>query len=312
MTFPSRRERYRGALLGLAAGDALGTTLEFAPRDVHPPVTDMVGGGPFALAPGQWTDDTSMALCLAASLIESSDFDPVDQMSRYVRWWRHGYMSSTGSCFDIGGTTAAAMARFEREGTAFAGSTDPYSAGNGSLMRLAPVVLRYAHAPEEALARAADSSRTTHAAPEAVDACRYFASLLLGALSDVDKEDLLDAGFMPNVNGWSATSLSPQVAAIAAGSFKRKERREIRSSGYVVHTLEAALWAFHSSTTFRDGAVLAVNLAEDADTVGAVYGQIAGAYYGEHGIPTAWLTQLACRREIEELADGLLQRSRPT
>jgi ADP-ribosylglycohydrolase len=125
---PTGRDRYRGALLGLAVGDALGTTLEFAPRGVHPSVTDMVGGGPFALAPGAWTDDTSMALCLAASLIESSDFDPVDQMSRYVRWWRDGYMSVTGSCFDIGETTAAALARFEREGIAFAGSTDPQSA----------------------------------------------------------------------------------------------------------------------------------------------------------------------------------------
>ena len=305
MTVPTRRERYRGAMLGLAVGDALGTTLEFARRDAHPPVTDMVGGGPFGLGPGQWTDDTSMALCLAASLIESSDFDPVDQMSRYVRWWRSGYMSATGSCFDIGATTAAALARFEREGVAFAGSADSRSAGNGSLMRLAPVVLRYANAPEEALARAVDTSRTTHAAPDAVDACCYFASLLLGTLADVDKHDLLDTDFSPQCGG--SLSLSPPVAAVAAGSFKRKERHEISSSGYVVHTLEAALWSFHNSTTFRDGALVAVNLADDADTVGAVYGQLAGAYYGEQGIPAAWLKQLALGQEIAALAERLLE-----
>ena len=305
---PSRRERYRGALLGLAVGDALGTTLEFAQRDVRPPVTDIVGGGPFDLQPGQWTDDTSMALCLAASLIESSGFDPVDQMSRYLRWWRSGYMSATGSCVDIGSATADALVRFERAGMAFAGSMDPHSAGNGSLMRLVPVVLRYAQAPEEALARAADSSRTTHGAPEAVDACRYFASLLLRVLADADKADVLDTDFSWAGSSWVA-AISPRVAAVAAGSFKRKERHQISSSGYVVHTLEAALWAFHHSTTFREGALLAVNLADDADTVGAVYGQLAGAYYGEQAIPEAWLQTLARRQEIEALAEGLLEKA---
>ena len=221
MTQPTRSDRYRGALLGLAAGDALGTTLEFAPRDAHPPVTDVIGGGPFKLKPGQWTDDTSMALCLAASLVESSEFDPSDQMTRYVRWWRDGYMSATGSCFDIGRTTADALARFEREGVAFAGSTDPHAAGNGSLMRLAPVVLRYAHAPADALARAADSSRTTHAAAEAVDACRYFAALLLGVLSGVAKPELLKPDFTPHGSGWSAAALSPRVGDVLPGTERR-------------------------------------------------------------------------------------------
>ena len=310
MTPPTRRDRYRGAMLGLAAGDALGTTLEFAPRDAHPPVTDIIGGGPFKLKPGQWTDDTSMALCLAASLIESPDFNPADQMSRYVRWWREGYMSATGSCFDIGRTTTDALARFEREGVAYAGSTEPHSAGNGSLMRLAPVVLRYAHAPADALQRAADSSRTTHAAAEAVDACRYFAALLLGALAGVTKEELLKPDFAPDDSGWPAATLSPRVGEVAAGSYKNKPRGDISSSGYVVHTLEAALWAFEQTTTFRNGAILVVNLAGDADTVGAVYGQIAGAYYGEQGIPPAWRECLARRSEIEGLADRLEEASR--
>jgi ADP-ribosyl-[dinitrogen reductase] hydrolase len=123
------RDRYRGALLGLAAGDALGTTLEFKPPGSFEPIEDMVGGGPFGLRAGQWTDDTSMALCLAESLVERGGFDPTDQMRRYVRWWREGVWSSTGSCFDIGVTTRSALRRFEETGEPLAGSTDPHSAG---------------------------------------------------------------------------------------------------------------------------------------------------------------------------------------
>lgn len=232
--------RFRGALVGLAVGDALGTTLEFHLRDLFPPLTDMIGGGPFDLPAGHWTDDTSMALCLAESLIECGGFDAVDQMRRYLRWYREG----------------------------------------------------------EAAARAADSSRTTHAADEAVDACRWFAALLVGALNGVSKQQLLAPDFAPEV-------VSPAIAAIRAGSYKTKTRAQIKSSGYVVHTLEAALWAFHATDTFREGALLAVNLGDDADTVGAVYGQIAGAHYGVEAIPAEWVARLYRRDDIVALADRL-------
>ena len=165
------RKRFRGALLGLAAGDAVGTTLEFTFPGTFEPITDMVGGGPFELEPGQWTDDTSMALCLAASLVECDGFNGIDQMKRYVFWWREGYMSSTGTCFDIGNTVSAALSKFERNpAEAFHGSTDPMTAGNGSLMRLAPIPLAFYNDPEIAIAMAAQSSRTTHGAAVAVDA----------------------------------------------------------------------------------------------------------------------------------------------
>jgi len=135
------KDRYRGSLVGLAVGDALGTTVEFKRPGTFEPVTDITGGGPFGLAPGEWTDDTSMALCLAASLLEQQGFDPNDQMQRYVRWYREGYFSCTGHCFDIGNTVAAALGRFEKNGDPYAGSKDPSTAGNGSIMRLAPVAL---------------------------------------------------------------------------------------------------------------------------------------------------------------------------
>src|SRR5262249_48419092 len=156
--------------------------LEFRHPGSFAAIEDMVGGGPFQLEPGQWTDDTSMALCLAESLIERLGFDPADQMERYVRWYRPGHLSSAGWCFDLGGTTSAALHGFMHDGQPYAGSEDSHSAGNGSIMRLAPVPLFFAATPEEAIARAADSSRTTHGTREAVDACRYLAALLVGTV----------------------------------------------------------------------------------------------------------------------------------
>lgn len=299
---PTLRDRYRGALLGLAAGDALGTTLEFKPPGTFTPIADMVGGGPFNLAPGQWTDDTSMALCLAESLIESSGFDPMDQLSRYLRWKRNGHHSSTGTCFDIGGTVLAALARFERHSKPWSGSTDEFSAGNGSIMRLAPVPLFFASAPEVAIARAADSSRTTHGAQEAIDACRYMAGLILGALQGRSKKDLLAPLFTPVLGLWAREPLAPKIHDIAAGSFLHREPPDVRGTGYVVDSLEAALWAFARSTSFEHGALLAVNLGDDADTTGAVYGQIAGAFYGVDAIPAPWRDKLAHLDAIEHLA----------
>jgi ADP-ribosyl-[dinitrogen reductase] hydrolase len=277
--------KFRGGLLGLAIGDALGTTLEFRSPGTFDPISDMVGGGPFGLEPGQWTDDTSMALCLAESLVESGGFDPEDQMRRYLKWFREGYLSSTGHCFDIGNTVHSALSHFEATGDPYSGPTDPHSAGNGSLMRLAPVPLFFARDPQWAIERAADSSRTPHGAREAVDACRCFAGLILGALQGSSKEELLSKIYAPIPGLWEKDHLAPKILEIAEGSFKIKEPPIIRGGGYVVDSLESALWAFHKSEDFRRGALLAVNLGDDADTTGAVYGQLAGAYYGEEGIP---------------------------
>ena len=187
------RSRFQGCLLGLAAGDALGTTLEFMRPGSFTPIDDIVGGGPFDLAPGEWTDDTSMALCLAESLIQKAGFDPIDQLERYVRWYRTGYLSSNGRCFDIGITTSGALHRFERTRMPFPGPDAPHTAGSGSLMRLAPVPMFYARHHVFALDYCADSSRTTHAAPQAIDACRYYGALLLGALQGQTKELLLSS-----------------------------------------------------------------------------------------------------------------------
>jgi ADP-ribosyl-[dinitrogen reductase] hydrolase len=302
-----RRSRYRGALLGLAAGDALGSTVEFERPGTFEPLTTIVGGGPFRLRPGEWTDDTTMAMCLAESLIARDGFDPVHQSETYLRWYREGRWSVKGRCFDIGTTTRRGLERFERARQPYSGPTDPTAAGNGSIMRLAPVPLLFARRPAEAIARSGDSSRTTHGSAVCVDACRYLGGLIVAALDGVPKDRFLANEYEPVAEDWQRRPLTEKVAAVAAGSFKAKEPPEIRGTGYVVDSLEAALWAFHKTGTFRDGALLAVNLGDDADTTGAVYGQIAGAYYGEEGIPAEWRSILAMGEQIVEMADRLYE-----
>jgi len=275
-------------MMGLAVGDALGTTLEFRAPGSFQPIDDMVGGGPFGLKPGQWTDDTSMALCLAESLVERNGFDPKDQLRRYVRWVSAGHHSSTGICFDIGNTISDALATFRQTGHPFCGSTDPDRAGNGSLMRLAPAPLFYAGNPVEAIKYAAESSRTTHGATAAVDACRYMACLIVTALQGAGKSAILSPDPCPEPGYWMNHPLVPEIEEIRQGSFRDREPPAIKGLGYVVNCLEAALWAFDRTNTFREGCLLAVNLGDDADTTGAVYGQLAGAFYGQQGIPESW------------------------
>jgi ADP-ribosyl-[dinitrogen reductase] hydrolase len=205
----------------------------------------MVGGGPFKLEKGQWTDDTSMALCLAESLVVRRAFDARDQMERYTRWWGEGYLSSNGRCFDIGNTVSQALRRYAHTGDPFSGPTGPYTAGNGSLMRLAPVPLFFASKPRTAIQLSAESSRTTHGATTCLDACRYFAGLLIGALQGVGKEELLSPRYTPIAHLWEQEPLCPEIDKVAAGSFKRKRQNEVCGSGYVVESLEAALWAFN-------------------------------------------------------------------
>lgn len=302
-----RKNRFVGCLMGLAVGDAVGTTLEFQAPGTFEPIDDMVGGGPFDLQAGEWTDDTSMALCLAASLVEKPGFDPIDQLNRYCRWQREGYMSSNGTCFDIGNTVRSALDNYRMHRRADSGSRDPKSAGNGSIMRLAPVPMYFGSDAQAAIDYSGRSSLTTHGATTCVDACRYLGGLLWGALNGATKEELLSKNFSPASDSWASGLLCPPIAEIANGSFKRKQPPEIRGSGYVVASLEAALWAFHSSDTFRDGCLLAVNLGDDADTTGAIYGQIAGAYYGASSVPAPWAEKLARKSLLMEMTEKLMQ-----
>ncbi len=299
------RDRFRGSMLGLACGDALGTTVEFMIRGCFEPLTTIVGGGPFGLKAGEWTDDTSMALSLAESLLSNEGMNLTDQLERYTFWWKHGENSVTGECFDIGNTVKGALINYVKTGEQYSGSTDPSSAGNGSIMRLAPVPLFYSsEALPAVMKQCAESSRTTHGAAEAVHACELLGALICSALRAVDKETVLKLGedFLKYV-----PDSSSQIQEIAQQAYIDKEVSEIRGSGYVVRSLEAALWCFFHSDSFEEGALKAVNLGDDADTTGAVYGQIAGAFYGESGIPRSWLDVLAWRKKITLLADKIYE-----
>lgn len=298
MSVTSELDRYRGCLVGLACGDAVGTTVEFKARGSFPPVTGMTGGGPFRLSAGEWTDDTSMALCLAHSLVYRKGFDPVDQMNRYCNWWNYGYMSSTGNCFDIGATVATALKRYLDNTDPFAGSSDPHTAGNGALMRLAPVAMFYARRDADLFTFAADSTRTTHGAREAIECSRLFALQLQAALSGAPKEALFEIDY--------PEPLSEKLIPLARGTYRGKAESEVRGTGYCVASLEAALWCFHQTDSFEAAILKAANLGDDADTTAAICGQIAGAHYGMAGIPAHWIDQLAMRDDIIGLAGSLL------
>src|SRR5262245_20086045 len=304
------RDRQRGMLLGLAIGDALGAAVEFAVPETFEPVTGYRGGGPHGLEPGEWTDDTSMALALADSIADVG-WELNDQAERYLTWWRTGAYSVNGRVFDIGTTTVAALQRFQRSGDArTSGDPSEFASGNGSIMRLAPVPLAYARLFPVRLGmlveRATKSSRPTHASPQCLSACAYFAVVLAGLVHGLPREEVLHPDWQPLQRLREFFPLHVEIEEVARGSFRVREPPEIRGSGYVVKSLEAALWAFQGAADFRHAVLRAVNLGDDADTTGAICGQLAGAYWGESGIPAEWRDGLAGRALIEHALEGLL------
>jgi ADP-ribosylglycohydrolase len=302
------RDRQRGAIYGLAVGDALGAAVEFSPPGSFEPVTGFRGGGPPGLAPGEWTDDTSMALALADSICECG-WDLDDQAKRYLAWWRTGTYSVNGRVFDIGTTTARALQRFRESGDARrSGDPAPHASGNGSIMRLAPVSVAYVGLfPEqmgELVRRLTESSLPTHASPQCQSACAYLGVVLCGLLCGLSRERVLDPEWRGLREVHESFPLHPEVLEVAKGSFRRASPE---GSGYVVRSLEAALWAFHDATDFREAVLRAVNLGDDADTTGAVCGQLAGACFGESGIPEDWRLGLAGRGQIDPIVERLVR-----
>lgn len=305
-------DRRRGALLGLAIGDALGAAVEFRRPGTFAPVTGYRGGGPHGLNAGEWTDDTSMALALADSLA-TVGWDLNDQADRYVAWYRHGTYSVNGRCFDIGGATAAGLTEYMRTGdAASAGGTSERSAGNGSIMRLAPVPIYFAalypNRVADLIGYGRDSSLPTHRVGQATSACAYMTLLLAALMAGESRTDVLDPHW-PMLNVLAATvAIHPDIQEVIAGGFRR-EPPAIQGSGYVVRSLEAGLWALSRSDDFASAVLAAVNLGDDADTTGAVCGQLAGAHWGASGIPDELLDGLAKREMIESAADRLIERS---
>ena len=303
-------DRRRGALIGLAVGDALGAAVEFSSPGSFAPVTRYRSGGTHGLDAGEWTDDTSMALALADS-IASVGWDLNDQAERYVQWMKHGKYSVNGRCFDVGITTSRALHTFmESRDATLSGSRSESASGNGSIMRLAPVPIRHADLyPDriEEFSRLADeSSLPTHASEQCRSACRYLATVLAALVRGEDRRAVLSPDWKPlhTLNG--IQPLHPLVQEVAQGSFRQKQPPDIEGSGWVVKSLEAALWAFHGADTFEDAVLRAVNLGDDADTTGAICGQLAGAFWGESNIPEPLRSGLVRMDMLENALAGIL------
>jgi ADP-ribosylglycohydrolase len=304
------QDRQRGMLMGLAIGDALGAAVEFMPPGSFPEVTGYLGGGPHGLNPGEWTDDTSMALALADS-IGKVGWNINDQATRYLAWLNTGAYSVNGRCFDIGNTTWEGLARFQETGdAATSGNPDSKACGNGSIMRLAPVPIAFAFMFPDKLefliGRAVSSSRPTHASPQCLSACAFFSVILAGLVNGLPRQEVLATDWEPMQRARQIFPFHPEIEEISSGSFRRKQPPTIKGSGYVVKSLEAALWAFHDGQDFREAVLKAVNLGDDADTTGAVCGQLAGAFWGESGIPEEWRDGLDRRDMIEGALKSLL------
>jgi ADP-ribosyl-[dinitrogen reductase] hydrolase len=294
------KNRTVGSFIGLAIGDALGASVEFMPRDSFEPVSGMRSGGPWQLEAGQWTDDTIMALCLAESLINRRSLDHDDVMKKWVAWYRDGYNSPKGYCFDIGGTTASSLSYYENQGSPVNG-TNPRAGGNGSIMRLAPAAIFGRRSADLAMSISRAQGFLTHNSKDADDCCAILAVCLYRALNGFDP-------FIPD----GGDDLGPRAAEIARGSYMDKSRASIRSGGYCIDTLEAALWACYNTASFSDAVLAAVNLGDDADSVGAVAGQLAGAMYGLSGIPVKWVEQLYRNVDLINIAEELHEVSKTT
>lgn len=303
---PRLSARIRGCVLGLACGDALGAPLEWQNPSQVPPPTDLLPSATHNTPAGTWTDDTSLFLCLTASLLCQGGFDAKDQMTRYEAWLHHGYLSAMDQAFGSGRTTRRAIAQFTRSGNPYSGSSELRDSGNGSLSRSSAIALYYANDPERALHYAAESSRTTHASPLCLDACRYFTALLLGALAGTPHDTLLQARYDPFPGCWKSP-LHPEIEAVAQGSFRLRSPPDIRGTGYVVQSLEAALWAVHEAKSFQDACQRAVHLYEDADSTGALAGALAGTLWGVEAIPSRWTETLRHTNGLLRFADALTE-----
>ena len=293
------RERFLGALLGLAAGDAVAAATQYRRPGTFTPVADLIGGGPFALPRGGWSDDTAMALCLADSLLATNGFDARDQVARYRRWQSEGYLSATGQCLGITASTARALAMSQWRRQPFSGSHAPDQLDAEPLSRVAPVTLFFFASEEEAVQFASDAARTTCQAPAVLAACRDLARALHLALRGQPKERILTAG-------------PPRDREPEEPSERRHTKTEValgnaRGNGTVTEALSIALEAFASTDNFRDAVLYAANHGGNSDVAAAACGQLAGALYGASAIPASWRQSLLQRDLIETFADRLLK-----
>jgi ADP-ribosyl-[dinitrogen reductase] hydrolase len=289
--------------LGLAVGDALNSVIDEEFQDpmeeVVVPITDFRPGPDFS--EGAWTDDTSLALCTVSSLLRKKGFDLKDQLECLVSWYTGGHHTCEGKVVKVKTTTKKALDRYLQDREALWGIEEADAVDSDVLLRTFPVAMFFVEEPHIGLSKAAKAARLTHGLKVCIDACRYFSGLVTGAILGVKKEKLLSPAWRPFNGPWSAEELHPDIWPIAIGSFKDKEPPDIKATTHIADALEAALWAFHKSIDYEDAVLKAINLGGDADTVAAVCGVLAGAYYGYKNIPERWKDKLKKKDEILSL-----------
>ncbi len=267
--------QYKGMFWGLVVGDCLGSPIQFSLKDKHPYITEMVPCHNFNTPPGYWTDDSSMAFCIAESYVRLGRYDLQDIANNFVRWLQDGFWSSMPHAFDIGGATKSGISNIIKRHQLENGTED--SQGNGSIMRLAPAYIINVGNPNNQIAH--QISDLTHNCTVVRDVVDKMIRILDSHVAGTRTEQQ---------SGYS-------------------DRAEVRNSGWSVSTLQAALWAFENSKTFEDGMIAAVNLGGDSDSIGAVYGQIAGAYYGFDAIPERWMVKIKTADQVNSLIENLIQ-----
>lgn len=293
-------------IIGLVVGDALGVPVEFKGRDTYN-VTDMIGYGTYNQPPGTWSDDSSMTLATLESIVRMGAIDAADIMNNFYEWLQNGKFTPHNEVFDVGGATRRAVVRY-------ANGTDPAKCGgktrmdngNGALMRILPVAILAETDSHDKMVTVKSIAGLTHNHPISHIACFIYAFVVENLMNGADKRSALSNAIQVVGGLYGETEVWQEFRYVA--EIDKFDRDEIKSSGYVVDTLEAALWCFLNTTNYRDCVLLAVNLGEDTDTVAAVAGGLAGIYYdcgGENGVPDEWISQIARKDWIKGLCDEI-------
>jgi ADP-ribosylglycohydrolase len=300
---------FKSALYGVAVGDALGVPHEFSPHETlrDNPVTDMVGYGTYNLPAGTWSDDSSLTFCLAESLCSGYNTDHMGEL--FVKWYYQDYWTATGEVFDIGIGTRNALYKIKNGTKAeLAGGREENDNGNGSLMRILPLVFAIKDLPiKERFERTKHVSSITHGHIRAVMACFYYLEFAKQLIEGKTKLDIYRA--LQTSIPLFFTEIGIDQAEIEHFNRLLKANiadlslSEIRSGGYVIETIEACIWCILTTENYKEAVLKAVNLGHDTDTTAAVTGGLAGLLYGFDGIPSEWIDALARKSDIEELVE---------
>lgn len=294
--------KIKGSIFGLAIGDSLGAVVENKTREFVRicPVSDLMPSKSHQTKRGEFTDDTSMMLCLAESLLEKAGFDATDQIEKYIKWKNEGYMGCQNRCIGIGGTTAYSLDEYEYHNNPLGAENNPNRAGNGSIMRLAPIAIYFRNSLIDVIKYSKLSSKVTHGANLCVLCCELFGVILYKVLlGETNKDNILNNQFI--------VSNSLEMQPLYKASFINKSIDEIKANAYVINSLEAALWCFYYTTNYKDAVLKAVSLGDDTDTTAAIVGQLAGAYYGFDSIPSEWVDAIAMKDILENTSKMLFE-----